>query len=48
MRLLNEAAELGHIPMDAFEHMGLIFFFIVNHSNLYFLFKGTLNSSIFY
>lgn len=35
MRLFNEAAELVPIPVDAFEHVDLIFFLIVNHSNLY-------------
>jgi len=38
MRLLNEAAEFGFTPVDAFEHMSLIFFLKVNHSNLDFLF----------
>lgn len=40
MRLLNEAAELGFFPADAFEHMGLIFFLVVNCSNPYFLLKA--------
>lgn len=40
MRLFSEAAELGFFPADAFEHMGLIFFLVVNCSNLYFLLKA--------
>lgn len=46
MRLFSEAAELGFFPADAFEHMGLIFFLVVNCSNLYFQALGIVLFSI--